>query len=141
MCVVVRAGAPTVVLELLWGSRHVRGGATALISASLYAGPPIIRVVRVRVFVLAWEEAVGELDAMASAVSVCALSAAKSARSMRGNMVVIGVPSVRGLFVRRWGAAVGDICRRCRPLGSVGLLSSLAWKVTHRAAEGGVRLW
>ena len=93
------------------------------------------------VFVLGWEEASEKLDAMVSAVSVCALSAAKCARSVGGSMVGIGVRFVRGLFVRRWGSAVGDICRWCCQLGLVGLLSSPAWMVTCCAAEGGPRLW
>ena len=67
-----------------------------------------------------------ESDAMASAVSVCALSAAKRARSVGGSMVEIGVRSVQGRFVRRWGSAVGDICWRCSSLGSVRMLSSPA---------------
>ena len=92
-------------------------------------------------FVLAWEEAVEEPDAVAPAVLVCASSAARRARSVGGSMVGIGVQSVRGLFVRRRGSAAGDICRRCLPPGSSGLLSSSAWNVTRRAAEGGVRLW
>ena len=41
----------------------------------------------------------------------------------------LGVRSVRNLFFRRWGSAVGDICRRCLPPDSVGLLLSWAWKV------------
>ena len=98
-------------------------------------------VPRVVALILAWEEAVQQPDTMASAVSVRALSPAKRARSVGGSIDGIGVRSVRGLFVRRWGSPVGDICRRCCPLGSVGLLSSPAWKVNRRAAEGGVRLW
>ena len=77
-------------------------------------------------FVLAWEGAVKESDTVASAVSVRELSAAKRGCWLDGSMVRIGVRSVRGLFVRRWGSAVGDICRRCRSLGSAGLLSSSA---------------
>ena len=92
-------------------------------------------------FVPAWEEAVEELDAMASAVPLCALSAAERARLVGESPVGIGMPSVRGLFVRRWGSAVGDICRCCRPLGSIGLLLSLEWKATRHAAKGGMRLW
>ena len=76
---------------------------------------------------------------MAFAVPVRALSAATRARLLGGSKVGIGGPSVRGLSARRWGSAVGDICRRCRPLGSVGLPSMPAWKVTCPAAEGGVR--
>ena len=38
-------------------------------------------------------------------------------------------------------AVESDICRRCLLPGSFGLLSLSAWKVTRRAAEGGVRLW
>ena len=71
---------------------------------------------------------------MASAVSMCALSAAKRACSVGGIMVGMGVRSVRGLSVGRWNSALGDIRRRCRPLCSDGLLSSLAWEVTCRAA-------
>ena len=54
---------------------------------------------------------------------------------------MIGVLFVRGLFVCRWGSAAGDISRRFLPPGSSGLLLSSAWKVTFRAAWGGVRLW
>ena len=78
---------------------------------------------------------------MAPAVSLCVSSAAKRARSVGWSMVKIGVRSVQSLFVRRWGSPVGDVCRRCLPHGSVKLLSSPAWKVTPRAAEGGERLW
>ena len=92
------------------------------------------------VFVFAWEEAAEEPDAMAPAVLACPLSAAKRARSVGGIMVGICVQSVRGLFVRCWGSPLGDICRRCLPLGSVGLLSSRAWKVTRCAAVRVVRL-
>ena len=93
------------------------------------------------VFVLVWEEAVEELDAMAPAVSVCVPSAAKRASSVGGSMVGIAVRSIQGLIVRRWRSAVGDICRRCLRPGSVGLLSSQAWKVSRHAAQGGVQLW
>ena len=92
-------------------------------------------------FDLLWEEAVEKLDAVASAVSVCTLSAARCARSLGGRMVEICVRSVRGLFVRSWGTALGNICRRCLPPASSGLLSSSARRVTRRAAEGGLRLW
>ena len=138
MCVVVRAGAPAAVVELLGGSCHARVATTVLISVSLYAGrdgwcgPSLVA------FVLAWEEAVQEPDAMAFVLPVRALRAAKRTRCVAGSMVKIGVRSVQGLLVRRWGSAVGDICRRCRPLGLVGLLSSAAWTVTCCAAEGTV---
>ena len=74
---------------------------------------------------------------MVSMVSVCALSAAKRARSVGGSMVWIGVRSVPG---HRLGSALGDICWWYCLLGSVVLLSSPAWKVTRRAVQGGVRL-
>ena len=103
-------------------------------------GIAIRRAADVVVFVPAWEEAVEKSDTMAPAVLACALSAAVRARSVGGSMVGIGVWSVPGLFFRPLGSAVADICRQCLPLGLVGLLLSPAWKVTRRAAEGGVRL-
>ena len=71
----------------------------------------------------------------------CCTEGCQHARSVRGSMVGTGLRSVRGVFTRRWGSGVGDIFQRCRPRGSVGWLSSLAWKVTRPAAEGGVRPW
>ena len=70
-------------------------------------------------FVLAWEEAVEEPDTVGPAVPVCAWSAAKRPRLMGESMMGIGVRSV-------WGSATGDICWRCLPPGSSGLLSSSA---------------
>ena len=67
--------------------------------------------------------------------------AARRARSVAGSNVKIGVWSVRGLCVLCLGLAAGDICLRCLPSGSFGLLLSSAWKVNRSAAEGGVRLW
>ena len=94
----------------------------------------------VLLFVLSWEEAVEELDTSASALLACRLSAARRACSVGWRMVHICVRFVRGFLVCRWGLAVGDICRRCLLPGWFGLLSVSAQKVTHRAAEGGVRL-
>ena len=98
-------------------------------------GPGVVTCVR------AWEEAVEEPDAMASVVTVCALGAAKRAPLVGGSMVGTSVRSAWGLFVRRFRSAVGDIYRRCRPLCSVGLLSSPASRATCCPAEGGVGLW
>ena len=92
-------------------------------------------------FLLAWEEAVEELDTAASAVSVCTLETARRAPVVVGKMVGICVRSVLGLLVCRWDSSAGDICRRCLPAGSSGLLSVSARKVTRSAAEGSVRLW
>ena len=118
----------------------LREGCTEIVflvrgAANGSCGPGVV------VFVLARDEAVEEQDTMAAAVSVCVPSAAKRARSEGRSMVGIRVLSVRGLFVRRCGSGVGDICRRCFQPGLVGLLSSLAWKVSRCAAEGGVQLW
>ena len=52
-------------------------------------------------FVLAWEEAVEELDTSASAVLVCMLSAARRGRSLGGRMVGIFVRSIQGLLFCR----------------------------------------
>ena len=71
------------------------------------------------VFVVAWQGVAEQLDAVASAVPVCALKAAKRARSVGGSMAGIGVRSVRALFPRRLGSGLRDIC-------SVGWLSSPA---------------
>ena len=54
-------------------------------------------------FVPGWQEAPEELDAMASAVPVCALSAVKRARLVGGSMVGICVRSVLGLFAPALG--------------------------------------
>ena len=71
-------------------------------------------------FLLAWEEAAEEPNAVASAVPVCTWSAAKCARLVRWSVVEISVRSVRGLFVRHWGSAAGDICQRYLPLALLG---------------------
>ena len=85
--------------------------------------------------------ALDELDAAASAVSVRRPSAARRARSVGERMVGICVLSVRSLLGCSWGSAVGNICRRCLLPGLSWLLSVSSWKLTRRAAEGGVQLW
>ena len=48
-------------------------------------------------------------------------------------------PASGAFWVVRWGSAVGDICRCCLTPDPSWLLSVSSWKVTRRAAEGGVR--
>ena len=142
VCVVARADLPVSARGAAMGFRLSEGcTAGADIGIALRGAADGSCALGVVVFVLAWEEAVEEPDAVAPAVSVCAPSAAKRARLVDGSMVGIGVRFARGLFVSRWGLAVADIGPRCPPPGWVALLLSSAWKVTRLPAQGGMRLW